>query len=408
MEKATNNNINVDTIVADIKMQANQKKNKLSKANLLQKTQKKINFLIKIYNYVFIKDLEIQYELKELLAYEDEDFINNVYRLLLNREPDLDGLTANLNQLRSGKVSKVEIIARLIFSPEGEYQKLKVRGLIPHLLINASYKIPVVGHFFKITSIVYRLPDIIYKIQSYQRSMGNQNKSYYQPDSAIDLEDHSLDQLYLEFENRFRGTKEEISARQIKYIQYIKDLDLKADDLVVDLGCGRGEWLKLLKDNGIKSMGVDSNLYMVKTCLKNKLDVVNEEVISFLENTTSNSYMALTGFHIAEHIPFASLIKLIDLSLDALKPGGIFILETPNPENLIIGACNFYTDPSHLNPIPPHALQFFVQSRGFTDVQIFSPHTKTVKIKDTHLNEFYNRWINKYPDYAVIAKKPSV
>jgi O-antigen chain-terminating methyltransferase len=117
----------------------------------------------------------------------------------------------------------------------------------------------------------------------------------------------------------------------------------------------------------------------------------------------------VTGFHIVEHLPFEVIIHLFDESLRVLKPGGIIIFETPNPQNVLTGSCNFYFDPTHRNPIPSPTLKFIAENRGFCQVKTLPlhPYPDTYKIKGdgSQLEDRFNRYFYGEQDYAVIGFK---
>ncbi len=96
---------------------------------------------------------------------------------------------------------------------------------------------------------------------------------------------------------------------------------------------------------------------MMRVCKERKLKVKEADVITYSRNIETNSLLAVTGFNIVEHLSFAALIELLDESLMILKPEGVCIFETPNPKNIIVGACNFYTNPTHKSPILPSTLK---------------------------------------------------
>lgn len=214
--------------------------------------------------------------------------------------------------------------------------------------------------------------------------------------------DHTLDAFYVSFEDQFRGTRADIKQRVGVYLPYIQQANVgDRSALVIDLGCGRGEWLELLRDNGFSAKGIDQNRVMVRQCLELELDVIDADVVEFLQNLQPNSVAAITGMHIIEHIPFRRLIDLFDAALRALKPGGIVIFETPNPENIQVGACNFYYDPTHIRPLPPDPIRFVVEARGFVDVQILRLHpVSETDNTDIALQKFLGP-----QDYSVIARK---
>jgi SAM-dependent methyltransferase len=217
----------------------------------------------------------------------------------------------------------------------------------------------------------------------------------------------NLDSLYLAFENQFRGTQEEIAERASFYIPYMDEAHAGTREApIIDIGCGRGEWLTLLKDRGYVAKGVDSNHDMIQLCKAKFLDVTEDDLLEFLRAQRTDGFGAVTGFHIVEHLPLSELVELFDQSLRVLKPGGIAIFETPNPENLIVGACNFYIDPTHTKPIPPALLKFVAEQRGFVNTEIIKRH----KIQEPHyigqasIDGVLYR-LSMEQDYAVLGRK---
>ena len=181
------------------------------------------------------------------------------------------------------------------------------------------------------------------------------------------------DSTYVDFEHRFRGTRDEIRARQKDAVPFMADLVGKTAP-VVDLGCGRGEWLELLAELGVPAYGVDTNTAMVREAMENGLDARLGDAVAHLEQVPESSLQGVTAFHFVEHIPLDVLVRMLDSALVGLKPGGTLLLETPNPTNLIVGAANFYLDPTHLRVLHPDFLAFLVESRGFVDVQVHYVH----------------------------------
>ncbi len=214
-----------------------------------------------------------------------------------------------------------------------------------------------------------------------------------------------IDDFYQAFESRFRGPRELIKARQRVYLPFIEPLLLFYEEAqAVDLGCGRGEWLEILKESGFHGHGVDLDDGMLAACRQAGLDVVTQDALSALKALPDESQVVVSGFHIAEHIDFSDLRLLIQEALRVLKPAGLLILETPNPENITVGTVNFYLDPTHQKPIPPPLLSFLPEYYGFAKV-------KTLRLQEnktllgtgwTHLRDV---WEGVSPDYAVVAQK---
>ncbi|MGO8876546.1 MAG: methyltransferase domain-containing protein [Acidimicrobiales bacterium] len=178
----------------------------------------------------------------------------------------------------------------------------------------------------------------------------------------------ALDTTYPALQDFFRGSFDLIKERAAEYLDDI--LTLEPHEPVLDLGSGRGEWLEVLKKSGVEAYGVELNEHYVSSCLERGLDVRRADAVDHLASVPEGSLAAVTAFHLAEHLPVERLLELIDLSVRALRPGGVLIVETPNPDNLVVGASTFYLDPSHLRPLNPEFLRFLVASRGFVEVDV--------------------------------------
>lgn len=186
---------------------------------------------------------------------------------------------------------------------------------------------------------------------------------------------HAWDVLYAAFEDRFRGTREDIRERLRVYLPELEVLRrLEPSGPVVDLGCGRGEWLELLDEAGHEALGVDLNRLFLRASEERGLRVIEADALEYLRGCHPESLGAVTAFHLIEHLPFEVLLALLDAARRALRPGGVLILETPNPENLRVGAYSFYIDPTHRNPIPPITAQLMVMERGFVDCRLVRLH----------------------------------
>jgi len=217
-----------------------------------------------------------------------------------------------------------------------------------------------------------------------------------------------LDSFYVEFEDNFRGTAEDITSRLSVYLPYIQQFAGDQSATVIDIGCGRGEWLGLLKRNDIHAVGIDMNAAMIEACEGQGLSAICMDAISYLRQQPEASLAAITGFHIIEHLPFEVLLSLFDAALRALRPDGLIIFETPNPENLTVGACNFYFDPTHRNPIVPAVAQFMAKQRGFAKADILRLHPypdEVLLVEDSELAVRVNRALYSSQDFAVIAWK---
>ena len=138
----------------------------------------------------------------------------------------------------------------------------------------------------------------------------------------------------------------------------------------IDLGCGRGEWLELMREIGFDAIGIDVDEAMLAACRELGLATQTGDAIAYLKALPDESVVLVSAFHLVEHIPFASLQSLVQEALRVLTRGGLLILETPNPENIVVATTNFYLDPTHQRPIPPLLLSFLAEHYGFDRVKI--------------------------------------
>ena len=475
------------------------------------------------------------YHINDLLKYHDKNFIQNAYRAILKRGPDAAGYTGFIEALRSGRLNKIDVLARLRYSSEGRAKKVRTEGLLFPALVRVGYRLPILGYLLHLIVATLRLPSMIRNQQQFeshvlaqmeivagsinqaaqdlqvhnqrisilaneyqssrdlilariteltnhfenklslersqreqealqrrqevqeererrqrevqedrewrqqesdrrqreneerqhenearQREIANTQQDLVilgnnvkqevdgmlqkqqQVTSELTLqnqrltvlleearnrlpapfdeaqlqtfaleETRSLDALYASFDEHFRGSKEEIKERLKVYLPIVMtSRNGKPATPILDLGCGRGEWLELLHEESLTATGVDSNRVLVEQCRERGLEVVEADLLNYLRKLPDASLGGLTGFHIVEHLAIEVLVKLIDEAMRVLRPGGVVIFETPNPQNVLVGSCNFYFDPTHRNPLPYQVLKFLVEARGFVDVKV--------------------------------------
>lgn len=213
--------------------------------------------------------------------------------------------------------------------------------------------------------------------------------------------------FYRAFEERYRGPRDEIKSRLRAYLPFVEPLKtLRAELKALDVGCGRGEWLEVLKEVGIDAHGVDLDEGMLAGCSELGLSVEVADGIALLKATAPESLDIVSAFHVAEHIAFPDLQAMVREALRVLRPAGLLIFETPNPENVAVGTWKFYLDPTHQRPIPPPLLSFLPEHYGFRRTKILrlqeSPGLETSPAPT--LNDVL---AGVSPDYAVVAQKDS-
>ena len=189
-------------------------------------------------------------------------------------------------------------------------------------------------------------------------------------DSPGALREVQREQAYMAFEDRQRGTEEEITERISEYLPYLAG----ERGPVLDLGCGRGEALALLEGHGIDAWGVDSSAEMVAHCREKGLEAKEGDLFEVLESVEPGTLGGVISFHVIEHLPAPALDRLVRLAWRALAPGGVLILETPSPLSLVMAARNFWIDPTHLRPVHPDSLELIYREAGFEPVHRLDLH----------------------------------
>jgi O-antigen chain-terminating methyltransferase len=212
--------------------------------------------------------------------------------------------------------------------------------------------------------------------------------------------------FYKAFEDQHRGSRETIKSRLAVYMPFIEKIqEVHPNATALDLGCGRGEWLELLKDHQLSATGIDLDDGMLSACRSRGLDVQTGDAIAYLKSLPADSLSIVSGFHIAEHLSLGDLETLIKEALRVLKPAGLLILEAPNTENLVVGTSSFYLDPTHQRPLPSALLSFLVGYLGFVRSKVLGVQ-ESVPLREEHgPTSLFAVLSGVSPDYAVIAQK---
>jgi len=227
------------------------------------------------------------------------------------------------------------------------------------------------------------------------------------------------DTNYFLFEERFRGSREDIRQRQLAFLPYFEKCSR-----VLDIGSGRGEFLEILKDHDIGGIGVDIDPDMVAYCRSRQLEVEHSDALTYLETLEDKSLDGIFIDQVVEHLEPDYLIRLIALCHQKMKFGYHIVIETVNPLSFVSFA-NFYIDLTHKRPVHPETLQYLITAVGFRECEkkFFSPVSDAGRLKkiemtvDMHETErknvdVYNHNIEMLnsilfgaQDYAVVGKK---
>lgn len=231
---------------------------------------------------------------------------------------------------------------------------------------------------------------------------------------------------YVGFEDRFRGSEDDIRARLADYVPYFA-----GQSNILDVGCGRGEFLDLLRDQGISATGLDLNPEMVEVCKSRGLDATTADARNYLNGLADESLGGLIAVQVIEHLEPAYLTQMLGLAFDKVRPGGRVVLETINPTCWVAFFESFIRDLTHVKPIHPETLQYLLQANGFSNVEIVyrAPIAAEGRLQKvaarpehfgdtapdslTELVSSFNRNVDRlndrifsYQDFAAIATRP--
>lgn len=234
--------------------------------------------------------------------------------------------------------------------------------------------------------------------------------------AAAGTSSEALSHKYVGFEDQFRGTPETIRARLVEYLPIFAG---QAD--VLDIGCGRGEFLDLLREHGVTAQGIDVNESMVEVCRGNGLAATRADALSYLRQQPPGSLGGLMAAQVVEHLDPAYLTALLDAAFDALRPGAPIVLETINPACWFAFFESYIRDITHVRPLHPDTLRFLLVASGFEriDIRYRSPYPEHDKLQPIGTSEALgdaaevlnanaqkiNRLLFTHLDYAAVGRR---
>ncbi len=211
---------------------------------------------------------------------------------------------------------------------------------------------------------------------------------------------------YARFEERFRGGENYISKNQEFYLPLFRECDR-----ILDLGCGRGEFLQLVHGAGVTAIGVDADPDAIAACLEKGLTVEQRDIFEYLSAQPDNSFDGIFCSQVVEHLTPHKISELVRLAAQKLGPGGILAVETPNPNCLAIFARDFYIDPTHVRPVPSSLLSFYFEEAGVGGLQIHELHPASEIFPEVAaldeidgLKDFRRKFFGGL-DYALVGRK---
>ncbi|MDQ6675839.1 MAG: class I SAM-dependent methyltransferase [Acidobacteriota bacterium] len=221
------------------------------------------------------------------------------------------------------------------------------------------------------------------------------------PSPAHNPAPSTVDFDYPAFADRFRGSEDRVKAGQQFYIPRFRGVRE-----VVDLGCGRGEFLETMRDAGIPARGIDSSAESVQSCRSKSLTAEQSDLFEWLNRQPDRSLAALFCSQVVEHLPPERLPAMIQLCAAKLERDGLIAVETPNPECLAIFATHFYLDPTHTRPVPHPLLAFYLQESGMGLIEVVTRFPAAESWPE--LNELPAAVRDRFfggLDYAIFARK---
>jgi SAM-dependent methyltransferase len=222
----------------------------------------------------------------------------------------------------------------------------------------------------------------------------------------------------------FRGSEEEIRHRLEHHLAVLEGVGS-----VLDLGCGRGELLLLLREAGIDASGIESDPALAQAARRRGLEVIENDALTALRSQEDGRWGATTAIHFFEHLAVADLLSVVAEIRRVLQPGGVLLVECPNPHNLRVGAALYWRDPTHLRPLLPETLSLYLEASGFEvgDVSFLHPFPSeeqfcgdglrsTGKLGDglaaiddriERIAGRLDELLNGPRDFAIVARKPT-
>jgi len=347
--------------------------------------------------------------------YQNDDEIRGMAHVALQNDDEIRGMAHVALEKTEGFQNSLDSATGKIFETINELNEN-----IKHL--HQIYRDDIANLQVSLGSLSVKTNELVKEVEGYRMESAYLDKklgiinyelkrhgALKSDDLIRDLPRIDLDGIrYLSFENKYRGSRSDIKKRQKQYLEFVlKAGDNSKGNFILDVGCGRGEFLELMADNGIPAKGIDTNEGMIETCKNMGLDVHREDALRFMNTIPDNCLIGVTAFQVVEHLPVEYLREFIKSCFYKIKDNGVVILETVNPYSFV-AMKYFWMDLSHVRPIPPETLKFLVDMAGFRNIEVkFStPVPENLTLKGSDYNtKLLNDLLFGYQDYAVIGWK---
>jgi 2-polyprenyl-3-methyl-5-hydroxy-6-metoxy-1,4-benzoquinol methylase len=206
---------------------------------------------------------------------------------------------------------------------------------------------------------------------------------------------------FARFAERFRGSEETIRERMRFYLPWFQ-----GRESVLDIGCGRGEFLELLREAGIPARGIDLDPESAARCLEKRLAAETADLFPYLAALADGALDGIFCAQVVEHLAPERLPEFIRLAGAKLRRGGVLAIETPDPRCLAIFATHFYLDPTHVRPVPHPLLDFYMEEYGFHKIEVhrLAPASESMPSLASLPQEFREQFFGGL-DYAIIGRK---
>jgi SAM-dependent methyltransferase len=216
--------------------------------------------------------------------------------------------------------------------------------------------------------------------------------------------------FYFQLQGRFQSNVPADKSRLEMYRSVIGNLEPKTPaGTWLDIGCGRGKWLRLARDCGHEAVGVDSNPAAIQECREGGFEVTDSDALEFLRSKEDESFAVVSAFHVLEHCPFEYCLNLVYQIARTLKPGGVLLIETPHAGNLLMAAEQFWMDPTHNRPIPLPLMEFVFEYCGIGVIHRFEVNPRAesehLPFRELELSNRLDMLLYGPQDYAMMGRR---